>query len=138
MKKIFIDTNVVIDLLSMRQPRFEDSIKLFRLIENKKIIGYISGLSFSIIFYVISKELGKSQTIDALKKLRLILDISPVDVNTIDLALNSDFTDFEDAIQHYSAVASKSDIILTNNEKDFKHSILPVTTPKHFVKEYGF
>ena len=131
-KNIFLDTNVVLDLLSMRQPSFNDCLTIFRQIENKTINGFISGLSYSVIFYIISKELGKLKTIDTLKKLRLILDITPVDSKVIDLALSSDFKDFEDAIQHYSALEVKSDIIITNNIKDFKTSLIPVMTPKQF------
>jgi predicted nucleic acid-binding protein len=133
-KNIFLDTNVVLDLLSMRQPGFNDCLIIFRQIENKTINGFISGLSYSVIFYVISKEIGKSKTLDSLKKLRLILGIAPVDWKVIDLALSSDFKDFEDAIQHYSALEVKSDIIITNNIKDFKTSLIPVMTPKQFVQ----
>ena len=132
-KNIFLDTNVVLDLLSMRQPSFNDCLAIFRQIENKTIKGFISGLSYSVVFYVISKEIGKPKTLDSLKKLRLILGITPVDSKVIDLALSSDFKDFEDAIQHYSALEMKSDIIITSNIKDFKTSLIPVMTPKQFV-----
>jgi hypothetical protein len=52
----------------------------------------------------------------------------------IDLALSSDFKDFEDALQHYSAIEVKSDLIITNNIKDYKTSLIPVMTPKQFVQ----
>ena len=98
-KNIFLDTNVVLDLLSMRQPSFNDCLTIFKQIENKTINGFINGLSYSVVFYVISKEIGKAKTLDSLKKLRLILGIAPVDSKIIDLALSSDFEDSYNAIQ---------------------------------------
>ena len=53
--------------------------------------------------------------------------------NIIDKALNSDFTDFEDAIQYYTALEHDFKIILTRNVRDYNKSSVIVQTPEEFL-----
>lgn len=61
--------------------------------------------------------------------------ICPVDRGILESALNSDYADFEDAIQIFSAVAQGLDAIVTRNAKDFRGSTLPIYSPTDFLDQ---
>jgi predicted nucleic acid-binding protein len=82
---------------------------------------------------LLSKELKREKAIKILEKVRIVFHVSPVDERIIDLALTSNFRDFEDAVQYYSAVQIKSDCLITRNKGDFKVDLLPVLTPEEFL-----
>lgn len=132
MNRIFVDTNIVIDLLAKRQ-EYEATAEMFSLGDKGELTIIVSSLSFSHLQYILRKIL-KDKTLPALRDLELIVTIASIDEKVIKLALNDDdFKDFEDAIQYYSAIESESDIIITRNLKDFKKSRIPVMTSSQFV-----
>lgn len=133
MKKLFIDTNVLIDLIDKRIPFYNDVAIISALAEEKKLKLAASSISFVNTFYVLSKKLDKSLVIDALMKYRLICEVSNIDEMIIDKSLISNFNDFEDAAQYYSALQHKCEIIITHNKKDFKNSEIPIMTPTEFL-----
>lgn len=133
MKKLFIDTNVMIDLIGHRNPFYSEIAKIASLAEEQKIQLIASSLSFVNTYYIISKNNEPKLVIDSLKKFRLICGVSAVDELTIDKSLVSNFNDFEDGVQNYSALHSNCDIIITRNEKDFKKAQIPVMSPTEFL-----
>jgi predicted nucleic acid-binding protein len=133
MQKVFIDCDIFLDLFLKRTPFLKDAKELFTLIALKKIKGFTSGLVFSNIFFILSKTLDKNEAFENLRKLNILINISEVKQSTIDKALASKFSDFEDAIQNYSAVEIGVDYLLTRNIKDFKHSTLTVLSPKEYL-----
>ncbi len=68
---------------------------------------------------------------------RLLCEISVMDKEVVDKAIHADFRDFEDSMQYFSALATKCDMIITRNEKDFKNSLLPVMDASHFLTMFG-
>lgn len=133
MTSILCDINIFLDIFLRRRGFFHDSAAVLELVETKKCKGYISAISFPILFYLLSKELGPLETRLILKKIRIIFHVARVDEGVIDLALTSNFKDFEDAIQYYSAYNAKATYIVTNNVKDFIASNIPVITPKDLL-----
>ena len=135
MNKIFIDSDIVLDVFAKREPFYYHSAKLLTQIEKKKVIGYTSPLVFSNIHYVLRKLKSKDYALQTLRKLRIIVDVFSIDEKHIDQALNSAFSDFEDAIQYYSAKSSipVAGIIITRNKKDYKHSSITVCTPEEYL-----
>lgn len=131
--KLFLDTNVLIDLIGKREPYFEDVAIIASLAESKKIKLVASSLSFVNTVYVISKVVERKTVLETLKKFRFICEVSDIDEIVIDKSLISSFNDFEDAVQYYSALHHKSDIIITRNKKDFKNSEISVLTPAEFL-----
>ena len=101
--------------------------------ENKDFKLAASSLSFVNTVYVVSRSIEEKLVLEALKKFRIICDVSNVDEIVIDKSLISNFNDFEDAVQYFSALHHKSDIILTRNKKDFKNSEIPTMTPSEFL-----
>ena len=135
MKKLLVDTNIVIDLLAKREPFYDDAAKLFSLADKKKIKLSVSSLTFANTNYILQKSNPASLAKEILRKFKILATVLAVDDKIIDLALNdNEFVDFEDAIQYYSAIENSQDIIITRNLKDFKTSKLPVMTASEFIK----
>ena len=134
MKKLFIDTNIVIDLLSRREPFFEETAELFSLADKKQIELSVSSLTIANTSYTLLRQMDANKAKSILRKLRLILRVLPLDDKIIGLALNDEtFSDFEDGLQYFTAIEDEQELIITRNLKDFKGSKLPVMTAKQFI-----
>ncbi len=130
MKHIFLDTNIVIDVLSERKPFSVSSSKILTLAAENKAIFYLSTISYQIINYVLKKGDSRKNIIALLLELESMTIALDVTGAIIKQALNSNFGDFEDAIQYYCAMSnSKIDTIVTRNVKDYKASSIDVLSP---------
>ncbi|MFY8187129.1 MAG: type II toxin-antitoxin system VapC family toxin [Flavobacterium sp.] len=137
MKKVFVDTNILVDLLSMRAPFYDDSVKLFSLADKKKIELSISSLTIANTNYILTKQLGKFQSKAILKKIALVVQILPLNSKVIDLALiDETFSDYEDGLQYFTAIEHQQDVIVTRNLKDYKNASITVMTPRQFVEYF--
>ena len=135
MKRLFIDTNIVIDLLSRREPFYDESANLFSLADKKTIELNISSLTVANTSYILFRQTNPKKAKEILRKLRLIVNILPLDDKIIGLALNDDlFSDFEDGLQYFTAIENNQDLIITRNLKDFKASKLPVMTARQYLE----
>jgi predicted nucleic acid-binding protein len=135
MTDLFIDADVIIDFLIDRKPFSREAAIIFTLIEQKKLKGFSSSLTFSNLYYVLRKIESHNKVISKLDSLSKMVGILKVEEQTIKNALASGFPDFEDSIQYFSAVDSKKiDVIITRNIRDFKKSEIPVMTPGDFLK----
>lgn len=133
MKNLLIDTNIIVDLLAKRKNFYQEAQELFTLADEQEIKLHISSLTFANTHYLLSKELNSNEARKVLIKFKLLVSILALDDRILELALSSDFNDFEDAIQYYTAVENQLDIIITRNKKDFKTSKLPVLTAKEYL-----
>jgi len=134
MKSIFIDTNIVLDLLAHRIPFYSEAAKLFSLADKGKVRLSISALCLADIHYILSKQIPEAEVRRILRKFKVLVNVLPMDDKITDLALNSEFRDFEDAIQYYTAIENDQDLIITRNQPDFKESKIPVMTAGEFIK----
>ena len=134
MKNIFFDTDVILDISIERKTDIKDSVKIINLVEDGLYKGYTSSLIFSNIYYIQRKLIGHEATIDFLKNLRLLLTVLNVDDLIIQKALESEFSDFEDAIQYFTSLKNNMDCIITRNINDYKKSTIPVYTPTELLK----
>lgn len=134
MDKILVDTNIVLDLLGKREQFLSEAQILFSLADRKKVKLYVSSLTFANTYYILTKDLKSADVRKTLRKFKLLVEILSMDDKIIDLSLNSDFKDFEDAIQYYTALENKLNLILTRNLKDFKLSKLPVMSAKEYLE----
>ncbi|MEO9210194.1 MAG: PIN domain-containing protein [Ginsengibacter sp.] len=134
MTKILIDTDVILDFFFDRKPFSENSAKILSLCESRKIDGFITPVILSNVYYLLCKTSKHEKVIEKLKMLISFIDILVINKESIVQALNSDFKDFEDALQNYSAELNKNiDIILTRNTKDYIKSSLAVMTPDTYL-----
>ena len=135
MEHLFVDTNIVLDLLAQRAEFFQEAQELFTRADLNKVELTISALTFANTHYILSKHLKLEETRKILNKFKVLVNVAPVDDKIIELALASDFKDFEDAIQYYSALESKAQLIITRNKKDFKHAKIPIMTAKEYIRK---
>jgi predicted nucleic acid-binding protein len=135
MDKIFVDTNIVIDLLAKREPFYRAAQELFTLSDKKEVQLQISSLTFANAYYSIVRHYKSVDAKKYLSKFKVLVEILPLEDKAIELALASDFVDFEDGLQYFTAMDYESDIILTRNKKDFKSSKLPVMTAEEYLKK---
>ncbi len=134
-KSIFIDTDVVLDFLTGKKPFAMNAAIIFTLSVERKINTFISPLTFSNCYYILRKAAKHDKVIDKLTGLLDITDVVKMDKQTIELSLRSDFKDFEDALQNFSATHNdKIDIIVTRNFKDYRHSEIAVMSPETLLK----
>lgn len=135
MVKILIDTDVILDFFFDREPFSENAAKILSLCESKEIMGFVTPVIISNTYYLLRQTAKHEKVIEKLKLLVSITDILVIDKDSILQALNSDFKDFEDALQNYSAELNKEiDIIITRNTKDYKNSTLGIMTPDNYLK----
>ncbi len=130
---MFVDTDVCIDLLSGRQPFNTTAEILFSLADTRKIKIYVSSLSFANIDYVLRSQYSTNHSRQIVGKFKTLVQVLPVDSKTIDLALVSDFNDFEDAIQYSCAVEHNLTTLITRNIKDYKKATISILTPEAFL-----
>lgn len=132
--RILIDTNVILDALTGRQPHFDDADKIIKLCADKKVQGYLAAHSISNIFYILRKDLPIEDRRIVLLNLCEILEVEGVDSRKVKSALNrGDFKDLEDCIQNECAAAIKADYIVTRNKKDFENSTVLAILPQEFL-----
>lgn len=135
MEHVFVDINIVIDLLQKRENFYQEAQELFTKADRKKLKLYISALTFTNTYYILSKYYSFSEAKKILSKFKVLVEVLPTTDKIIDLALASDFNDFEDAIQFYTALESNLHVIITRNKKDFKNNLIPVFSAKEFLKK---
>jgi len=131
--KVLIDTNVILDVLCKRPKFFEDSTKILKLCEVKKIMGVISVLSVPNIIYIMRKELNKEKIQQVIDTISLICFVSDLTMEDLKIAAGIDFADYEDAVQSVCAVRNNCEYILTRNKKDFANSKVPAISPSEFL-----
>ena len=134
MQKVFADTDISLDLLSERQPFYKAASRLFTLADRGELKIYVSSLTFSNLHYVLRGENTVAASRRILNNFRILVNVLTVDEKIIDLALQSVFKDFEDAIQYFTAIQNNIPVILTRNLKDYSSSSVPVMTADDFLK----
>jgi len=133
MDTLFLDTNVVIDLLGEREEFYDPIAKIVSLADKGKIKLTVSALTYSTVFYVLSCFESKEIVKEKIRKFKTIAKTADLTNNIIDKALSSKFGDFKDALQYFCALKTGSSIIITRNEKDFKLSEIPVFNPDAYL-----
>jgi predicted nucleic acid-binding protein len=134
MKKVFVDTNILIDLLADRPPYSKFAIELFDLAEKRKVKLYTSSHSYATTHYLLKKYMGETALREVLLSLLDFIELIPVDVAIIKKSLLSKHKDFEDAIQIFAAnTIDNPDFIATRNLKDFKDAGIIVLPPDELL-----
>ena len=134
-EKLFVDTNIVVDLLTKREDFYKEAQDLFTLSDKGKVKLFISALTFANTHYLLTKYGNRTDARNILIKFKVLVEVAKLDDKIIELSLASDFEDFEDAIQYQTALANGVNCIITRNIKDFKKSKLPVLTAKEYLNK---
>jgi predicted nucleic acid-binding protein len=135
MKKVLIDTDVILDFFFDRKPFSEYSTQVIGLCETKKIKGFVTPVIYSNVYYLLRQTAKHEKVIEKLKQLLTITDVLTMDREVVSNALNSGFKDFEDSLQNFAAIKNgEIDVILTRNLKDFNKSEIGILTPESYIK----
>jgi predicted nucleic acid-binding protein len=134
MEKVFVDTDILLDLLSKREPFYTSAAHLFSQADKNTIKIAVSSLSFSNLNYILSKQYSSDQARKKLHAFKTLVTVLAVTEKIVDLALSSDFKDFEDGLQYYTAVENNLKTLLTRNLKDYKSADIAVMTAEQFLK----
>ena len=135
---VFLDTNVLMDFLLERQPFVAEAQKLWFLAERGRIEGAISVLSFPNVYYVVRKTRGPDFAMTLLKAMRDTFRIVGCDEQILHQAMDAKFSDFEDAVQYFSALRVNAVCMVTRNPRHFPKSSLPIFTPPEFFSVHAF
>jgi predicted nucleic acid-binding protein len=133
MEKIFVDTDIALDLLSERQPHYTYAAKLFTHADKGDLLIHVSSLTFSNLNYLLSRQYSPNDARRILNKFKILVNVLGVDDKIIELSLNSTFKDFEDAVQYYTAVQNNIGVLITRNLKDYKQADIAVMTAEDYL-----
>lgn len=137
MKKVFLDTNVIIDVLDQREKFVVESSNILSLGAEGKLELYATPLTFTTCVYVLRKTLGYAKVIESIRLLRTFIHIFSIRELEFDLAFAEDVPDVEDMLQYYSAVSAGCDVVITRNGKHFPTNGIPIMTPYAFLVQYN-
>lgn len=137
MEKVFVDADIILDLLSGRQPHYNPAAELFSLADEGSLRIYVSSLSFANVNYILTRQYNGDQARKKLLKFKTLVSVLSVGDKIIDLALASEFKDFEDAIQYFTAIENGLATLLTRNLRDFRKADISVLTAEQYLKALG-
>jgi predicted nucleic acid-binding protein len=133
MKRLFLDTNILLDILQKREPHYQSSSQLLSQIVRGKYKGFASVLTFSNIYYTLCRDMTSKEAVRNMQKISTFVEMLTVTAEMGKKALSSEITDYEDALQYLCAKANKADYIVTRNKKDFTKSDIEVMSPQEML-----
>lgn len=134
MHRVFIDSDIILDVLAKREPFYIPAAKLFTLLDKREVSGFTSPIVFANIHYILRKAKSKEYVLQSLRTLKSFISVLPIDEKIIELALDSSFNDFEDAIQYYTAKSYEINFLITRNQKHYKQSTISICTAEEYLK----
>jgi predicted nucleic acid-binding protein len=135
---VFLGTNVLMDVLLGRQPFAPDAQRLWFLAERGKIEGMVSALSFPNVYYIVRKTRGPDVAMTMLRGIRYTFHAVACDEQILHQAMDAKLSDFEDAVQYFSALRVNAVCMVTRNARHYPKSPLPIFTPHEFFSAYSF
>jgi len=133
MKKVFVDTNIIIDMLGKRINFYEQSQDFFTYALDNSVKIFVSTLSFANTHYILSEQMKMPKVRNTLRKFKTLVTVATFDDKILELSLGDEFKDFEDGIQYFIALENSCEAVVTRNKKDFRNSQIPILSPKEFL-----
>jgi predicted nucleic acid-binding protein len=130
---VFVDTNVLMDVMVNREPFFGKSARVWYLAETGQVNAAISTITLPNLHYLLRREHGGGFAREAMGILRDLFQLVPFDLKIVNQAVDSDIDDFEDAIQFFSAISAGATTLITRNPKHFPAKDIAVLTPEEFL-----
>ncbi len=131
---VFVDTDIVLDLLARREPFYTAAVRLFSLAEKDYLKLSVSSLTFANLFYILRKQVSGRHAQDVLRDFKELVTVLPVDDAVVEQALQAGFTDFEDAIQYFCALSGGCTALLTRNVRHYRKAAITVCTAEAFLR----
>ena len=134
--RVFLDTNVLLDVLADRKPFYAEASQIWSLAERAKIEAQVSVISFNNIYYVVRRAANRRAADRALKLMRNVFTAVALNAKVLSQAIDAGFSDFEDAIQFHSAVYAGAECMITRDADHFPSTAFPVLSPAQFLVAY--
>ncbi|MBU4199360.1 MAG: PIN domain-containing protein [Verrucomicrobia bacterium] len=134
--RVLFDTNVVLDVLLARQSFVNAASELFGLVEHAQFPGLLCATTITTVDYLLMQAMPRPNAHQALRKLLELFEIAPVNRAVLEEALKSKITDFEDAVLDQAGRLAGAEVIVTRNQKDFRHSSLRILGPDEFLSSF--
>ena len=131
--KLFLDANVLLDVLAQREPWVHDSAALLSLVDTGQVQGFVAAHTITTLHYLLSKHLSRKKASTALVDLVDLVTIATVDASVIQKGLSLGWHDFEDAVQAVCALEIEADYFVTRNPQDFSALSIPVVNPSEVL-----
>ena len=132
MKRIFLDTNILLDVTMRREEFLTESARIWADCETGKTVGLISAISLNNIHYIMRKRLPQASALDCIRCILNLFTVVPLDESILRMAVDFPHKNFEDAIQFFSALQAKADCIVTRDRSHFSTEYLPVLSPAEY------
>ena len=133
--KVLIDTNILLDVILLREPHLAQSKRVLQCCQSL-VDGYIAVHTFSNMFYILHEveDFSVEDCRNTFNKLLYVFDVAGLNKSDIISAVNDEtFLDLEDSMQHQSALSAELDYIVSRNCKDFEKASVPAVTPEEFL-----
>ena len=135
--KIFLDANILVAVLNKEYPVYSYAARILSLADNTRYKVYTSPLCLAIAFYFAEKKSGRAKAKEKIRILSSHIEVAGTDAEAVSQTLsNKKINDFEDGLEYYTALASKCEVIITEDVKDFYFSDLDVQTSSGFFERY--
>ncbi len=132
MKNIFIDTNILLDVVRHREEFFELSSRVWGDCETRKVHGFISAISLNNVYYIVRKLVPQDTALTYIRLMLNVFSIVPLDETVLRLSMDLPHKDFEDSIQTFSAIQVKADCIVTRDRSHFPNNYMPIVSPAEY------
>lgn len=130
--KVLVDTNVLLDVLCERAEFYDDSAAIWTMAEQGRLTAFIAAVSVTNIYYIVRRLGDHRKAMKAVVQLRDIFTPAACDAHVLNQAIDARISDFEDAVQYFTAIHAGADMIITRNVKHFPKGSIPAVTPKEF------
>ncbi|ACD93805.1 type II toxin-antitoxin system VapC family toxin [Trichlorobacter lovleyi] len=134
---LFVDTDVVLDLLARREPFYDAAARLFSEAEAGNLTLCVSSLTFANLFYLLRKQHSGPQAQQVLRTFKQLVSVVAVDDTIVEQALHAGFTDFEDALQYFCALSARCSGLITRNVRHYRKSSIRVVTAEGYFAAAG-
>ncbi len=135
--RVLLDTNIVLDVLLARHPFVGPAAELFGLAEQSKIEGLLCATTLTTVDYLLTQAMSRSEARQALRKILGLFEVAPVNRSVLEEALKSRIADFEDAVLEQAGRLAGAEVVVTRNQKDFRHAMLRISGPDEFLSGFS-
>jgi predicted nucleic acid-binding protein len=133
-KKVFVDADIIMDLLAERALFYDSAANLFTMAYNNKVKLYTTAVVLANVFYLLRQVNGHEKAKQQLADLRLLVHVLPINENIVDMTLSSAFSDFEDGLQYFTTRENNIMVIISRNVKHYKVKDIIVQTAEDYIK----
>ena len=137
--KVFVDTNVLLDVIASRAAFYQDSASVWTLAERGRIEALVAASSFTDVCYIVRRLANRRKAKTAVRLLLKVFRVADGGERVLGQAVDARFKDFEDAVQYFAAIEAGAEVLITRNPKDSPdEGICPVMTPSEFLAACSF